>query len=185
MLFCCNILIPQPRHPHPSLFYQLSLSFFRISYLFGIVLFFFAVILSFQTCLFDLCLPNIIYIFLLRHLSFSFLSLLWLPVAHLHDLPSALSTFSQFPAIGLYCFSCVFPSLCPHSLCCSCPRGASEEQRTRWRGGVDQCRERGDARGEDLGGGDGRGAEDGASCRWKFRRQLSEYSWWEVSTPQV
>lgn len=82
-------------------------------------------------------------------------------------------------------FSCVFPSLCPHSLCCSCPRGASEEQRTRGRGGVDQCRERGDARGEDLGGGDGRGAEDGASCRWKFRRQLGEYSWWEVSTPQV
>lgn len=74
-----------------------------------------------------------------------------------------------FPLLYLYFFSVRWsfltraPSL-SLSLRRSCPGGASEEQGAGRRGGVQQCCQRGDARGEDLGGGDGRGAEDGASC---------------------
>lgn len=65
-------------------------------------------------------------------------------------------------------------SVYPNPRSFSCPRGAAEEQGARGRGGIDQCGEWGNASGEDFGGGDGCGAEDGASRWWKFRRQLSE-----------
>lgn len=52
------------------------------------------------------------------------------------------------------------------------PGGTPEEPRARRGAGVQRQRERGDARGEDLGGGDGRGAENRAALRRRFRWQL-------------
>lgn len=161
------VLVPQPHQPHPTLFYQRSLPHFFISHSFSIILFLLSS--SFKSCFhrglvdFYICLCS-------HHPSLFMISSLAACRTSPWSSLCSLYTSSPCPSVGLsHAYS--LPPVCR-----SCPGGASEEQGARRRGGVDQCRQRGDARGEDLGGGDGRGAEDGASCRWKFRRQLSESS---------
>ena len=69
-------------------------------------------------------------------------------------------------------FPTIMVSLC---FVCSGPGGAPEESRARRRAGVQRGSEWGDARGEDLGGRDGSGAEDRASFGWRLCRQLCEW----------
>jgi len=94
-----------------------------------------------------------------------------------HHAPPPTHTHNVSSVLFWLCWL-VLPSSCPSlfSSCASCsrPRGASEEPGAGRRGGVDQRGERGDARGEDPGGGDGRGAEDGAPHGRRLRGQLCE-----------
>lgn len=138
-----------------TLFFGTSISFIFLHYCFYIIYLYF-----FYIC-FLIC-------------SFTFAS---------NYLTVFIAFFFFFYSLSIYFLSfIVYPVFLPSlslSLFRSCPGGATKEQGARRRGRVLQWGERGDASREDFGSWDGCGAKDGASCRWKLRWKLCEFTGWQ------